>query len=179
MVYGSLCNHYLRQCGMNWKTILTCLMLLSRNKFNMSYAHGFDITNASVHDIMTNWYKSIIALGLYLASYIILFLEFSSPFFCDELLWADTDPRPSEVEWIFAEACPPFTLIVAFANELAVPALVSMTTEALPPADAFADAWALDFADAWALSPKDTSLLLWPDCKQQSQFRQIYKLLRL
>lgn len=75
-----------------------------------------------------------------MASYIILFLKFSSPFFCDELLWADTDPRPSEVEWIFAKACPPFTLIVAFANELAVPALVSMTTEALPPADAFADA---------------------------------------
>jgi hypothetical protein len=31
-------------------------------------------------------------------------------------------------------------LIVAFANEPVVPALVSMTTEALPPPDAFTDA---------------------------------------
>jgi len=77
-----------------------------------------------------------------LASYIILFFEFTSSvvFFWDELLWPDADPRPSEVEWTFAEARPPFTLIVAFANEPAVPALVSMTTEALPPADAFTDA---------------------------------------
>ena len=44
------------------------------------------------------------------------------------------------MDLIFADARPPFTLIVAFANEEAVPALVSITTEALPPADAFADA---------------------------------------
>jgi hypothetical protein len=43
--------------------------------------------------------------------------------------------------------------------------LVSMTTEALPPAAAFAVAWALDFTDARALSPKEISLLLWAVCK--------------
>ena len=52
------------------------------------------------------------------------------------------------MDLIFADARPPFTLIVAFANEEAVPALVSITTEALPPVDTFADALALDFADA-------------------------------
>jgi len=41
---------------------------------------------------------------------------------------------------MFTDAWPPCTLIVAFANEPTVPALVSMTTEALPPADAFVDA---------------------------------------
>jgi hypothetical protein len=61
-------------------------------------------------------------------------------FFWDELLWPVPDPRPSEVDSIFTEARPPCTLTVAFAYEQAVPALVSITTEALPPADALADA---------------------------------------
>jgi len=41
---------------------------------------------------------------------------------------------------MFADARLPCTLIVAFANEPAVPALVSMTTEALPLVDAFTEA---------------------------------------
>jgi len=41
---------------------------------------------------------------------------------------------------MFADARPPCTLIVAFANEPAVPAFVSMTIEALPLAEALADA---------------------------------------
>ena len=86
---------------------------------------------------------------IWLSNYILLF-EGSSfvVFLLDELLCPETDPQPSEVDWMFAEAHPPCTLIVAFANEQAVPAFVSMTTEALPPVDTFADALALDFADA-------------------------------
>jgi len=38
----------------------------------------------------------------------------------------------------FAEARPPCTLTVAFSYEEVVPALVSITTNALPRADAFA-----------------------------------------
>jgi hypothetical protein len=52
----------------------------------------------------------------------------------------NADPRPSDVDLIFAHARAPCTLIVAFANEEAVRQLVLMTTEALPPGDAFADA---------------------------------------
>jgi hypothetical protein len=44
------------------------------------------------------------------------------------------------VDSIFAKARPPYTLTVAFAYEQAVPTLVSITTEALPSADALADA---------------------------------------
>jgi hypothetical protein len=52
----------------------------------------------------------------------------------------DADPRPSDVDLIFAHARAPCILIVAFANEEVVPQLVSMKTEVLPPADAFANA---------------------------------------
>ena len=52
--------------------------------------------------------------------------------------------------------------MVAFAVEPSRPAaLVSMITEALPPATAFADACAVDLD-----LPKDTNLLLWPDWKK-------------
>jgi hypothetical protein len=47
-----------------------------------------------------------------------------------------------QVKWIqfFAKARPSYTLTVAFAYEQAVLALVSITTKALPLADALADA---------------------------------------
>ena len=47
-------------------------------------------------------------------------------------------PDTSELDSIFAEARAPCTLTVAFAYEEAVSALVSITTDALPRADAFA-----------------------------------------
>ena len=68
----------------------------------------------------------------------------SSPIlFREELL---SPPRPAEVDWILAD--PPEALMVAFADvPVAVPALVSIIIDALPPAAAFADAsaMALDF----------------------------------
>jgi len=65
--------------------------------------------------------------------------------FRQELL---SPPRPAEVARILAEPVPPETLMVAFADvPAAVPALVSIIIDALPPAAAFADAstMALDF----------------------------------
>jgi len=65
--------------------------------------------------------------------------------FRQELL---SPPRPAEVDRILTEPVPPETLMVAFAYvPAAVPALVSIIIDALPPAAAFADAsaMALDF----------------------------------
>ena len=65
--------------------------------------------------------------------------------FREELL---SPPRPAEVARILAEPVPPETLMVAFADvPAAVPALVSIIIDALPPAAAFTDAstMALDF----------------------------------
>jgi hypothetical protein len=50
-------------------------------------------------------------------------------------------PRPTEEDRMVADPVPPDTLMVAFADEaVAIPALVSIITDALPPARAFADA---------------------------------------
>ena len=65
-------------------------------------------------------------------------------------------PCVGEVDWIFAVARPPVTLIVARADEVGWPALVSMTTEAFPTADALA----LELEVS-----KDTNLLFLPVCK--------------
>jgi hypothetical protein len=54
---------------------------------------------------------------------------------------------------IFAVALPPVILMVALADELARPALVSITTDALPSTDALAT----DLDD-----PKESSLLFSP-----------------
>ena len=65
-------------------------------------------------------------------------------------------PFADEIDWIFAVARPPVTLIVARADEVGWPALVSMTTEAFPTVDALA----LELE-----VPKDTNLLFLPVCK--------------
>jgi hypothetical protein len=65
-------------------------------------------------------------------------------------------PRAVEVDLISAVARPPATLMVALADEVGWPALVSMTTEALPTAEALA----LEFD-----VPKDTNLLFLLVCK--------------
>ena len=50
-------------------------------------------------------------------------------------------PRPVEVDRILDELVPPETLMVAFADvPVAMPALVLIIKDALPPAAAFADA---------------------------------------
>ena len=65
-------------------------------------------------------------------------------------------PCVGEVDWIFSVAWPPVTLIVARVDEVGCPALVSMTTEAFPTAEALA----LELE-----VPKDTNLLFLPVCK--------------
>jgi len=82
------------------------------------------------------------------SNYMMLFSDDTMSFpilFRQELL---SPPRPAEVDRILAEPVPPETLMVAFADvPAAVPALVSIIIDALPPAAAFADAsaMALDF----------------------------------
>ena len=63
---------------------------------------------------------------------------FPNFFFPEELL---CPPRPVEVGRILAEPVPLETLMVAFADvPVAMPALVLIIKDALPPAAAFADA---------------------------------------
>jgi len=82
------------------------------------------------------------------SNYMMLFSDDTMSFpiiFREELL---SPPRPAEVDQILAEPVPLETLMVAFADvPAAVPALVSIIIDALPPAAAFADAsaMALDF----------------------------------
>lgn len=73
-------------------------------------------------------------------------------------------PRAFEVDLIFAVARPPLvTLMVALADDVGWPALVSMTTKAFPTAEVVAVE--LDV-------PKDTNLLFLPVCKTM-EFRTI------
>jgi len=65
---------------------------------------------------------------------------------------------------MFAYARPLVTLMVAFAAPF--PAFASMTTEALPPADAFTDASAVDLH-----LEKEASLLFWPDYNRKKIFQ--------
>jgi hypothetical protein len=65
-------------------------------------------------------------------------------------------PRAVEVDLISVVARPPATLMVALGDEVGWPALVSMTTEALPTTEALA----LEFD-----VPKDTNLLFLLVCK--------------
>jgi len=65
---------------------------------------------------------------------------------------------------MFADARPLVTLMVAFAAPF--PAFASMTTEALPPTDAFTDSSAVDLH-----LEKEASLLFWPDYNRKKIFQ--------
>ena len=65
---------------------------------------------------------------------------------------------------MFADARPLVTLMVAFAAPF--PAFFSITTEALPPVDAFTDASAVNLH-----LEKEASLLFWPDYNRKKIFQ--------